>query len=42
MILLAFISLGPGTGFGVLMVAGRLVDLNRWFQQKLPEWLRNL
>jgi cytochrome c-type biogenesis protein len=29
-------------GFGVLMVTGRLLDLNRWFQQHLPEWLWNL
>jgi len=29
-------------GFGVLMLTGRLLDLNRWFQQNLPEWLWNL
>ena len=29
-------------GFGVLLLTGRLVDLNRWFQQILPEWLWNL
>jgi cytochrome c-type biogenesis protein len=29
-------------GFGLLLVTGRLVDLNRWFQQILPEWLWNL
>jgi cytochrome c-type biogenesis protein len=29
-------------GFGVLMVTGQLVALNRWFQQYLPEWLWNL
>ena len=29
-------------GFGVLLLTGRLVDLNRWFQQNLPEWLWNL
>ncbi len=28
--------------FGVLMVTGRLVDLNRWFQDVLPEWLWNV
>jgi cytochrome c-type biogenesis protein len=28
--------------FGLLMVTGRLVDLNRWFQQVLPEWLWNV
>lgn len=26
-------------GFGLLMVTGRLVDLNRWFQEILPEFL---
>ena len=29
-------------GFGVLMVTGGTVDLNRWFQQHLPEWLWNV
>jgi len=29
-------------GFGVLMVTGRLLDLNRWFQQHLPDWLWNI
>jgi cytochrome c-type biogenesis protein len=29
-------------GFGVLMVTGGLLDLNRWFQQHLPEWLWNV
>ncbi len=29
-------------GFGVLMVTGHLLDLNRWFQQHLPEWLWNV
>jgi cytochrome c-type biogenesis protein len=29
-------------GFGVLMITGHLIDLNRWFQQHLPEWLWNL
>ena len=29
-------------GFGLLLLTGRLVDLNRWFQQILPEWLWNL
>lgn len=28
--------------FGLLMVNGRLVDLNRWFQNNLPEWLWNV
>ncbi len=28
--------------FGVLMVTGRLIDLNRWFQETLPEWLWNV
>ena len=28
--------------FGFLMVSGRLVELNRWFQQTLPEWLWNV
>ncbi|MDX1690804.1 MAG: cytochrome c biogenesis protein CcdA [Acidimicrobiia bacterium] len=28
--------------FGVLMVTGRLIDLNRWFQDNLPEWLWNV
>ena len=28
--------------FGLLMVTGRLVDLNRWFQNNLPEWLWNV
>jgi cytochrome c-type biogenesis protein len=25
--------------FGVLMISGRLIDLNIWFQRVLPEWL---
>lgn len=29
-------------GFGVLMITGNLLDLNRWLQQHLPEWLWNL
>jgi len=29
-------------GFGVLMITGNLLDLNRWFQQYLPEWLWNV
>jgi len=29
-------------GFGLLMVTGRLVDLNRWFQQVLPGFLWNV
>lgn len=29
-------------GFGVLMVTGRLFDLNRWFQQWLPEFFWNV
>ncbi len=29
-------------GFGFLMITGRLLDLNRWLQQHLPEWLWNL
>jgi cytochrome c-type biogenesis protein len=28
--------------FGVLMVTGRLIELNRWFQENLPEWLWNV
>lgn len=28
--------------FGVLMVSGRLIDLNRWFQNTLPDWLWNI
>jgi cytochrome c-type biogenesis protein len=28
--------------FGLLMVTGRLVDLSRWFQNVLPEWLWNV
>lgn len=28
--------------FGVLMVSGRLVDLNRFFQENLPDWLWNV
>jgi cytochrome c-type biogenesis protein len=28
--------------FGVLMISGRLVDLNIWFQRVLPEWLWNV
>jgi cytochrome c-type biogenesis protein len=28
--------------FGLLMVTGRLVDLSRWFQDVLPEWLWNV
>jgi cytochrome c-type biogenesis protein len=29
-------------GFGVLMITGRLLDLNRWFQEYLPDWLWNV
>jgi cytochrome c-type biogenesis protein len=29
-------------GFGLLMVSGRLLDLNRWFQEYLPDWLWNV
>lgn len=29
-------------GFGVLMVTGRLTDLNQWFQKYLPSWLWNV
>jgi cytochrome c-type biogenesis protein len=29
-------------GFGVLMITGNLLDLNRWLQQHLPEWVWNL
>ncbi|WKZ82970.1 MAG: cytochrome c biogenesis protein CcdA [Acidimicrobiia bacterium] len=39
------ITFASGTllaGFGVLMVTGRLVALNRWFQQVLPEFLWNV
>ncbi|NQV07517.1 cytochrome c biogenesis protein CcdA [bacterium] len=25
--------------FGFMMITGRLTDMNRWFQQVLPEWL---
>ena len=39
------ITVGSGlllAGFGILMVTGRLLDLNRWFQEYLPEWLWNV
>lgn len=39
------IAVASGTllaGFGVLMISGRLFDLNRWFQQWLPETLWNV
>jgi cytochrome c-type biogenesis protein len=25
------------TGFGVLMLTGRIIELNRWFQEHIPE-----